>query len=280
MPEDDTVEGDGDDADDQASGDDQAGLLTRLEAMDTERWAEAIVTGAVTYVVGYLVMVAVIFLGPANPGASASLREKLGFVGIVFNAAHNIDVQSSHEILLFTGDGRMFLGQTFDLFRFVRIVGEQSVPTTVYFAVPVTLLIAVGFSRAWRLSPADDIWDPVKTTTGLSIGYGALAYLGTYIYRYPFGTADGGQSFAVLYTVPSQTLVRNNTTTVTVQGAGRYTFNGVIESNIADIVLTSSPTSALLFGILFPLVIATFGALLAVSIQQRRAGDGDDTPGE
>jgi len=280
VPADDTADGDGDDADEQASGDNQAGLLARLEAVDTERWAEAIVTGAVTYVVGYLVMAAVIFLGPANPGANASLREKFEFVGIVFNAAHNIDVQSSHEVLLFTGDGRVFLGQTFDLFRFVRIVGEQSIPTAVYFAVPVTLLIAVGFSRAWRLSPADDIWSPVKTTTGLSIGYGGLAYLGTYLYRYPFGTADGGQNLAVLYTAPSQTLVRNETTTIIVQGTGRYTYDGVIESNVADIVLTSNPSSALLFGILFPLVIATFGALLAVSIQQRGVDDGDDTPRE
>lgn len=273
MPEDDTVDGDGDEADERASSNGETGLLARIETMDTERWAEAIVTGAVAYVVGYLIMAVLFFLGPISAGSGLTLREKLGAVGVTFNAAHNIQVAASNPVLVLVESEATLLGETFTLFELSDLLGaEQALPRTLYLAIPVVLLVTVGFSRAWRLSPTEDIWDPVKTTLGMPVGYGAVAYLGSFLFSYPLGgekhpvIADIGiLSDSAGYTFVEQ----GNTTRILGQSGTVAEIQGTVQNESA-IMISSDGTSALLLGLAYPLVFATLGALAAVSLRQYR----------
>ncbi len=277
MPEDDTVDGDGDDTDEQTSGDD-AGLLARLEAMDTERWAEAIVTGAVAYGVGYLVMAGLFFLGPVST-SGLTLREKLGAIGVTFNAAHHIQVMASKPVLVLAESEATLLGETFSLFELSDVLGaEQALPRALYLAIPVVLLVTIGFSRAWRLSPMEDVWGPVKTSLGIPVGYAAVAYLGSLLFSYPLGTGKYPviANISILSDSAGYTFVeQGNTTRILGQSGAVAEIQGNLQNESA-VMISSDGAGALLLGLAYPLVFATLGALAAVSLRQYRTGDSPD----
>jgi hypothetical protein len=100
VPADDAVESDEDGGDKETDTDKSSGLRAMLARQDEQRWAEAIGTGGVTYVVGYLVTASFFFLGPADPGENLTLTEQLGKVGVVFNAG--LDVASNYPLLVNT----------------------------------------------------------------------------------------------------------------------------------------------------------------------------------
>lgn len=215
---------------------------------DGLRWAEAIVTGAVTYLVGYLLTIAFYLLGPANLGEALDLTGQLGKAGVVFNMAHNVDVVSSYPLLVIAGGEKTSIGSQFDLFRLTEMIGgEPAVPEAVYLAFPVALLLAVGFGRAWALSEHVDRMPTLVSSLGLAVGYGAVAYLGTLVFSYPIGERTIVDGTAVYATQAFE----------------------IAGGNITDAVVTfsSAPTGALLWGIAYPLVVGTLGAAIALAVR-------------
>lgn len=273
MPEEDPDDGDETEGSQDGQGtsespDRQAnGFLARLQAQETERWAEAIVTGAVTYVVGYVLTALLFFVGPASTSDGLSRAEELGFIGMTFNAANRMSIQASHEIVLIKDGGQtVVLGKQFGFFRFFEELGiETSIPETVYFAIPVVLLLTVGFSRAWRLSEREGSWGPILTTFGLPIGYASFAYIGTFLFSAPIGRNLVGDEELAVYDLTKNTFkVSNNTTTqfVNQNWTNPVTIDGALREG-TTVVLSTDPTSSILMGLAYPLLFATIGAVLA-----------------
>lgn len=257
MPEDDAVESDdGDGADEETAGQ-SSGLQAVLERQDGQRWAGAIVTGGVTYVLGYLITASFFFLGPADPGEKLTLTEQLSKVGVVFNAGHYVDVVSNYPLLVIQKSGEQTtLGDHFSFFRLADLVGaEQAIPKYVYLLVPVVLLFAVGFGRAYRISRDVGRSETVVSTLGMAVGYGGVAYVGTLLFSYPLGRLQAVDGTAI-YARRAYTIQGSSTTEVLVTFA-------------------SDSGGALLSGLAYPLALATLGAIAALTVREARA-DSDD----
>lgn len=259
MPTDDTGRSDAEDGDDSSESDGSTdegsdSPLARVEAMDTERYAEAVVTGGVSYVVGYLVTGVLFFLGPAALKPNVTTVEELGRIGVVFNAAHYVDVDASHPVIVIANDEQTNLGSQFSLFEYADLLGAGfGVPQAVFVAIPVVLLFTIGASRAWRVRRSEPRWKTVYSTLGMAVGYGAVAYLGTLLFSYPVGEVDTVDGTAVV-------------------ARQAYTIRG---GEIGTAVLQFAPksTGAILTGIAFPLLFATMGALAGVSLRERQSPD-------
>lgn len=258
MPEDDAVESTDGDGDGETAADEAGGVRALLERQDQERWAEAIVTGGVTYLVGYLVTASFFFLGPADPGKNLTLTEQLSKVGVVFNAGHFVDATSNYPLLIITQSGKQVtLGNSFSFFRLSELVAsEQAIPRVVYLLVPVVLLFAVGFGRAYHLSRDASRSETVASTLGMAVGYGGIAYLGTLLYTYPIAEVIAVDGTAII-------------------ARTGYTIQG---SDPTDVVVTlgSSGGGALVSGFVYPLALATFGAIAALTLRDALSDDADD----
>ena len=265
MPADDTVEsatGDGVDGEQaEADADDSGGLAALLAEQDEQRWAEAIVTGGVAYVVGYLITASFFFLGPADPGQNLTLTEQLGKISVVFNAGHYVNVASNYPLLVIEQNGQQtLLGDSFSFFRLAELAGgEQAIPQLVYLAVPVVLLVTVGFSRAYRVSRNASRSETVLTTLGMAVGYGGVAYVGTLLFSYPLGRVQAVDGTAI-FARTAYTIQGNSSTEVLV------TFG-------------SDAGGTLLSGLLYPLAFATFGAIAALTVRDALGDEGGDDAG-
>lgn len=259
MTDEDTVEADDEPSDGEAAtAGEETGLLAQLEETDIERWAEAVVTGATTYVMGYLITAAFFFVGPADPGKDLTFTQQLGKVGVVFNAAHFVDVAASHPVIVVAQGQTTDLGSKFSFFRLADLLGaEQAIPKHVYLAVTIVLLLMVGASRAWRLSRSEDRSTVVSSTVGMAAGYGALAYLGTVLFSYPMAEVDTVDGAAIVATQAYQ--VQGNT--------------------LGRAVLTFAPDGggAILTGLLYPVAFATMGAIVGIAIREKHSESRADT---
>ena len=258
MPADDAVESDEDGGDKETDTEESGGVRAMLARQDEQRWAEAIVTGGVTYVVGYLITASFFFLGPADPGKNLTLTEQLGKVGVVFNAGHYIDVASNYPLLVIDQSGQQTtLGDSFSFFRLADLIGaEQAIPKVVYLLVPVVMLLMVGFGRAYRISASASRSETVLSTFGMAIGYGGVAYIGTLLLSYPLGKLQAVDGTAIY----AQTA---------------YTIQGTSSTEVL-VTFGSDATGALLSGFAYPLAFATFGAVAALTVRDALADDGDN----
>ena len=238
--------------DDGVNGEDSSAdsaLLTELKNVDTIRWAEGVVTGAVTYVVGYLVTAALFFIGPGSLQDNLSISEQLARIGVFFNGAHFINVNASDPVIVITTEGTTDLGSQFGLFRYADLLNTGfGISENVLLAVPVLVLLSVGAGRAWRLSRTATPTVTVSTSLAMTLGYGAVAYLGTMLFSYPLGEATTVDGTAVVATTGYQITGGEIGTTV-------LTFS----SDAGDAILT---------GLGYPLACATAGAAVAVLVRR------------
>jgi hypothetical protein len=272
--------GDGGDATSTGDGADSQGTLVtlreRFREVDAVRWSEAIVTGALAYLVGYLVVAAFYYLGPATLGSQLTIRQELGKVGVTFTAAHGVDAAANKGLIVISRGDVTVLGERFDLFQLSEALGAaQPIGDSVYMAVPILVLLAVGFGRAWGRSRSADGWAPVVTTLGLPLGYGALAYLGSLVYSYPIGEYPEVTGIAlVARTRAFRGIVQqgNETTIFVANRTQPLRIQGQYLEEPARVALSADPGGAILMGLLYPALFAMFGALLAVSLRQRLGG--------
>lgn len=143
-----------------------AGLRRRLGTVD---WRTAIAIGILAFPAGLLATVVLVALDDAR---AVDLLGTLVLAGFVFYSALNVGADLS-------GGGQL---------DFLAVMANQAtpppvVPIVVYYAIPVFLLVGVGGLTYMRLLGGR--LDPIETAlaiVGLSIGFGAMALLGSFAF--------------------------------------------------------------------------------------------------
>lgn len=134
-------------------------------------WSQAIGVGGGAYLLGYLLTVAVVYLGPSETSGSAG--DVLTLIAFIFYSAQNVPV----------------LVPSLGVVNWLEFVGqpgppEPSVPLAVFYLIPVVVVLAVG---AWTAQAYGDEWgepvDAILASAGLAAGYWVLAVLGTFVFR-------------------------------------------------------------------------------------------------
>ncbi|MFB6128507.1 MAG: hypothetical protein ABEJ47_01975, partial [Halorhabdus sp.] len=131
-----------------------------------------IVAGAAAWLVGYVLMAALFYLGPPTLDAS-STGERLRGIGLIFYNAQFVD-----------GVETLSSGGLRETVRF-NVILEQAnmaVPTPVYFAIPILALLAVGAVVGYVAIDADAEYVTVPLVgVALAVGYLPLAVAGTFL---------------------------------------------------------------------------------------------------
>jgi hypothetical protein len=153
-----------------ASGEEEEeSIQGRLDAFP---WASGVVTGAVSFLVGYLLIAAYVVVGPATlPG---TVSEQLRRAAFLFYNAQNILVVAE------TGPDVNALP--------INLLPQATLPI-LYQAVPVVVLLLASAVVTTRVfDGTTDGVAAIATGMALSLGYLAAALVGTYV----FTLAQGG----------------------------------------------------------------------------------------
>jgi len=141
-----------------------AGAALRRRARDTQ-WLSLASLGIIGFVAGYVLVGVLSFVG-TPPTAGVGLVGALLTIGIAFLTSHGLLLVSSS-------------GDTFDILA----AGAGGVPPIAYRAVPVLVLVGLGFSVQWHFARSDR--DPLGTAlnvVGLTAGYVVMAALATVVF--------------------------------------------------------------------------------------------------
>lgn len=136
-------------------------------------WPIAVLSGLLTFVVGYVVM-GVVVLASGTLDADAEITAVVVDVGMVFYNAHNavIDVQVQPGVV-YPGP------RTID-----TLSGSTTLPTVVYYAVPVLTLAVAGALVARATLRLDADWmEAALPVVGMPVGYTVFAVLATFVVR-------------------------------------------------------------------------------------------------
>jgi hypothetical protein len=145
------------------------GVIDRLAG--SVPWPLAIVAGGGAYLVGYVCTALLFFVGPASFGSIDGLAERLKIVGFVFDNQHFVDV------VVTNGDGAVIQRE-----NIVLAGGTSSLPPAVYFAVPVVVLLAVGFAFARSQYGREEYLISGPTGVGMALGYAGVGYLAAFVF--------------------------------------------------------------------------------------------------
>lgn len=140
----------------------------RIEAF---RWPAAVGIGAGAFLLGYLLTVAVVYVGPSE--TSGGLWGVLTSIAFVFYSAHNVPVLVPD------------LGYV-NWLQFVARPGppEPSVPPAVFYLLPFAVVLGAGGMTARNYGDrAGEPIDAVLAGIGIAAGYWVLAVLGTFVFR-------------------------------------------------------------------------------------------------
>jgi len=141
-----------------------AGAALRRRARDTQ-WLSLASLGIIGFVAGYVLVGVLSFVG-TPPTAGVGLVGALLTIGIAFLTSHGLLLVSSS-------------GDTFDILA----AGAGGLPPIAYRAVPVLVLVGLGFYVQWHFARAD--LDPLGTAlnvVGLTAGYVVMAALATFVF--------------------------------------------------------------------------------------------------
>lgn len=152
---------------DPSAGADTADGETALDRFDAFPWAVGVLTGACSFVGGYLSLVVYVVVGPANlPG---SLVEQLARVGFLFYNAHGILVIPE-------------TGPNTPAALPVNLLPQAAIPL-LYQTVPVLALVlgSAALTR-WRGLEETDGIEAIAVGLSMTLGYLAVALVGTYVF--------------------------------------------------------------------------------------------------
>lgn len=144
----------------------------RLAAVRTFSWPQAILTGAAAWLLGYLLTVALVVIGPASM-AAPSRSEWLKQVGYVFYNAQFVDGVVTAPSDVFVPGGRrinLLLGST-----------DLAIPIAVYFAIPIVAILLASAVFGYRYLREANYATAGLGGFAMAIGYVALAVVGTYV---------------------------------------------------------------------------------------------------
>jgi hypothetical protein len=145
-------------------------------------WGLGILAGAWTFISSYVVMGIVIvtysfatvdnYLDGFLDNTGTVLRD----VAVVLYNAHHVDL----DVVIV--EQIVNPGELPD--RVNRLAGETTLPTEVYYAVPILVLLLAGALVARRTLSADaDVSEAALPPAAMAVGYTATAVLGTFLVR-------------------------------------------------------------------------------------------------
>ncbi|WP_143920383.1 hypothetical protein [Halorhabdus utahensis] len=141
-----------------------------------------VVAGGVAWLLGYLLMAALFFVGPATLSAGSTV-ERLRGIGVIFynaqfvNGAETLSAEGVQETVRFN----LILEQT-----------VTSVPEPVYFAIPVVAILAVGAAVGYVALEHNAEYVTVPLVgIAMVAGYLPLAVAGAFLVELPVGWALG-----------------------------------------------------------------------------------------
>ena len=238
-------------------GDSTDKILTKLR--DTQQWSLAVVSGAVVYLLGYALTGVLILADPDADGGDLTLVDQISRIGVRYNAAHGIDISASDPMILYESAGEFTeLGATFDLFSFAGQIGQEStIPTAVFDAVPILVLLAVGVVFVWKTGDSGANELAVITTLGIAIGYGAVTYLSTLVFEYPIGELETLDELALVRLTGDPLAVPSD-----------------VEMGETVVSFGSESTGALFAGLWYPVVFSLIGALGVLVVRRYHLTDG------
>jgi hypothetical protein len=157
----------------------------RLAPLRSFSWGTGIVTGALSFLVGYVLVAMLFFVGPASITAS-SLTVRLQRIGVIFYNAHFVDriVAAPKGTLVPGVEPRLNL---------LLVVSDSVIPIVVYFAIPVAVLLAVSVAFSKFVLSGTELADAALTGLSMALGYLAVALLLTFLVTRPIG--GGGAAF-------------------------------------------------------------------------------------
>ena len=134
-----------------------------------------VVAGIGSYVASYVAM----FVLSLLEGGDVLQQEAWKAAGMIFYNAHNVDITASA------------LGQSRSVNFLGLSSGFGSIPTVVYYLVPVAALVLMGYVVAWRADGGDLASAAIAgaTVTG---GYLVMVILGTFLFTISVGGASAG----------------------------------------------------------------------------------------
>ncbi|WP_181684912.1 hypothetical protein [Halorhabdus salina] len=158
----------------------------RLAPLRSFSWGRGILTGALSFVVGYLLMAALFFVGPPSIDAQ-SLSGRFDQIAYIFYNSQFVDGLISAPADVTIPGGRRF--------NFVLEATEPAVPIVVYLSIPVvSVLVIGGLFQAVVRSDVDEYVDAGLTGAAMALGYVAVALVGTFLIAR--STGNGIATFA------------------------------------------------------------------------------------
>ncbi|MDG5775071.1 hypothetical protein VB773_16495 [Haloarculaceae archaeon H-GB2-1] len=136
------------------------------DVLEPELLLPAFARGIASFVVGYLLTLVVVLAGPAS--IRGGLADVPALIAFVFYGAHNVPVQVAN------------LGAI----NFVAQQQNPSTPLIVFWLLPIAVLLGTGVELGSRfLARKASAVDLVTSVLAVSLGYTALAFLGTFVFR-------------------------------------------------------------------------------------------------
>jgi len=135
-----------------------------------------VVAGIGSYVTSYVAMFVLTLL----EGGDVLQQEAWKAAGMILYNAHNVDITASA------------LGQSRSVNFLGLSSGFGSIPTVVYYLVPVAALVLLGYVVAWRADGGGDLASAAMAGATVTGGYLVMVILGTFLFTISAGGASAG----------------------------------------------------------------------------------------
>lgn len=145
--------------------DDQSTAPTLRERLASFPWAGGVVAGAAAFAAGYAVMGVYLLVGVAE--LPPPLSDQLARLGFILYNAHFVPI---------VGEASAGVAPSYNLLA-------MAAQPLVYLVVPVVVLLAAGGGFTYRRRPDTlRVLEPVMTALAITLGYLAVALVGTYVF--------------------------------------------------------------------------------------------------
>ena len=146
----------------------------RLANLRDFPWLPGFVTGAVTWIVGYVLFVSLVYLGPASLGDTTPAERLKAIANLFYNA------QFVERIVIAPADLSIMGGRRTN---FLLEANVQHIPLPVYLAVPIVaiLVVAIVFGVV-SMADTADYGEAGLAGVAIALGYVAIALLGTVLF--------------------------------------------------------------------------------------------------
>lgn len=140
---------------------------------------QSLPTGAVVGVGSYILSYVLLFVFLILEGGNMLQQQAWKAAGLILYNAHNVDIVASA------------MGQTQSVNILAQAGGTTSIPTIVYYVVPVLVLVVMGYVVASMANLGSNVAAAAAAGATVTVGYLVLAVLGTFVFTVGSAMASG-----------------------------------------------------------------------------------------